>query len=467
MWHCTGAQNSPQEAKSLLGSLQCGSTNSGRSNIRTPSSLALNTSRDGASTTSLGNLCQCLTTLISESTLFQFITVTPCPIAACPCKKSPSSFLLGPLQVLEGCNKVSPEPSLLQTEELSQPVFIAEVLQPSDHLHGPALDSLQQVHILLRFGAPELDAALQGGLTRAEQRGRIPSLALLATLLWMQPRIRLAFWAVSAHCQPVFVLGIALTHVQDLALGLVELPEVCMGPPLKPVKVPLDGIPSLQRVDRTTQLGVIGKLAEGALNPTIHIVKDMEQCRSQYQPLRNATHHWSPLDIKPLNTTLSVTIQPIPYPLSGPSIKSMSLQFRDKDVMQDSVKRFAQFSKISAQNWKCKSLLENKVIKHWNRLPREVVESPSLEVFKGRLDEVLRDMVEKHLFSRGYKRHQSILPHTARDDETPLRWTEYFGDSEYSLSNPQPPSHPTHWLRVVFHNQVYCAASAKPWGDSP
>ncbi|CAM9632888.1 unnamed protein product, partial [Bubo scandiacus] len=73
------------------------------------------------------------------------------------------------------------------------------------------------------------------------------------------------------HCRAVFntlipqsvlILRTAATHVQDLALGLVELNEIYMGSLLKTVKVHLGGIPSLQHIDCTTQFGVISKLAE-------------------------------------------------------------------------------------------------------------------------------------------------------------------------------------------------------------
>jgi len=128
-------------------------------------------------------------------------------------------------------------------------------------------------------------------LMRVEQRGRIPSLDLLATLLLMEPRIRLAFWAASAHGRlasrfsststpksfssgllsiphPVLIPGVALTQMQDPALGLAEPHEIHTGPLLKFVQVPLDGIPSVRHVDCTTQLSVICSLTESALIPT-------------------------------------------------------------------------------------------------------------------------------------------------------------------------------------------------------
>ncbi|KFV08614.1 hypothetical protein N340_03347, partial [Tauraco erythrolophus] len=40
-----------------------------------------------------------------------------------------------------------------------------------------------------------------------------------------------------------------------------------------------------------------------------------------------------------------------------------------------------------------KKFFTQRVVRHWNRLPREVVDAPSLEVFKARLDEALGNLV--------------------------------------------------------------------------
>ena len=83
--------------------------------------------------------------------------------------------------------------------------------------------------------------------------------------------------------QIVLVVGVASTQVQDLAFRFVEPHEVHLGPLLKPVKVPLDSISSLWCVNGTPQFGVISKLAEGALDPTVSVTdEDLKEYRSQH-----------------------------------------------------------------------------------------------------------------------------------------------------------------------------------------
>ena len=63
-----------------------------------------------------------------------------------------------------------------------------EILQSLNHLLDPLLSSLQYMLVSLVLGSPALAIGLQMGLTSAEQRGRITSLDLLATLSLIQPK---------------------------------------------------------------------------------------------------------------------------------------------------------------------------------------------------------------------------------------------------------------------------------------
>ena len=75
---------------------------------------------------------------------------------------------------------------------------IEEVLQPPEHPCGPPLCPLQQLYMFLVLGDPDLAQYSRWGLTRAAQKGTVPSLPT-ATPLLMQTRILLAFWAANAH----------------------------------------------------------------------------------------------------------------------------------------------------------------------------------------------------------------------------------------------------------------------------
>ena len=48
------------------------------------------------------------------------------------------------------------------------------------------------------------------------------------------------------------------------------------------------------------------------------------------------------MDIESVTIPLSTDFQTIPYPLTSPPLKSVPLQFRDKDVVGDHVKGLAQ-----------------------------------------------------------------------------------------------------------------------------
>lgn len=67
-----------------------------------------------------------------------------------------------------------PGPSFCQAEHSQLPFFIADLLQPFEHLHGSPLDPFKQLHVLLVLSPWAWTSGW--GLTEAKQRRTIPSL---------------------------------------------------------------------------------------------------------------------------------------------------------------------------------------------------------------------------------------------------------------------------------------------------
>ena len=158
---------------------------------------------------------------------------------------------------------------------------ISLTLQLSEHPHGPSLDPLQQLHVLVL--CPQAWMQYCGWVQGQSRWGTIP-LPVCCHPLLMQPRMQLTFQAASVHCRltssfcpsgplctspqgcsPYVFLsllkpGVSLTKVwermsnEHFVLGLVD-PQVPTCPSSSLVQGPLHDIPSLASV--APQLGVI------------------------------------------------------------------------------------------------------------------------------------------------------------------------------------------------------------------
>ncbi|KAK4821864.1 hypothetical protein QYF61_004341 [Mycteria americana] len=143
-----------------------------------------------------------------------------------------------------------PDPFLQHMAEqpqVPQPLPISLVLQTLPQLHCPSLDTLQPLNVPLVVRGPTLNTAFEAAF---------------------QPLFP----------KPVALHWVAVAQVQDLALGLVKPHTIGPSASIQPVQVPLQSLPTLQQINTPTQLGVICKLTEGALDPLAQIIdKDIKQ----------------------------------------------------------------------------------------------------------------------------------------------------------------------------------------------
>ncbi|KAK4830581.1 hypothetical protein QYF61_011759 [Mycteria americana] len=254
--------------------------------------------------------------------------------------------------------------------QLPQPLLIRLLLQTLHQLRCPSLHTLQYLNVSLVVGGPKLNTAFEvrPHQCRVQGHDHFPSpaghaifdtsqdaigfLGHLGTLLAhiqaavnQHPQVLLCQAAFQPlFPKPVALHGVAVAQVQDLALGLVKPHTTDLGPSIQPVQVPLQSLPTLQQINTPTQLGVICKLTEGALDPFVQIIdKDVKQNWPQHRALGNTACDRPPTGVNSIHHhSLGPAIQPVLYPAKSTPVQAMSSQFLQENAVGDRVKGFTE-----------------------------------------------------------------------------------------------------------------------------
>ncbi|KAK4818295.1 hypothetical protein QYF61_010437 [Mycteria americana] len=266
----------------------------------------------------------------SKPPLAQLEAISSCPITCYLGEETDPHLSTTSFQVVVESDKVSPQPPFLQAEQAQfpQPLLIRLLLQTLHQLHCPSLDSLQHLNVSLVVGGPKLNTGHDHSPSPAGHaisdisQDAIGFLGHLGTLL---AHIQAA---VNQHAQVLFCLaafqplfpkpvalhGVAVTQVQDLALGLVKPHTIDLGPSIQPVQVPLQSLPTLKQTNTPAQLGVICKLTEGTLDTFAQIIdKDVKQNWPQHRALGNTACDRPPTGVNSIHHhSLGPAIQPGP-----------------------------------------------------------------------------------------------------------------------------------------------------------
>ncbi|KAK4826190.1 hypothetical protein QYF61_006134, partial [Mycteria americana] len=276
--------------------------------------------------------------------LVQLEAISSRPISCHLGEETDPHLTTASFQVVVESNKVSPQPPLLQAKQpqFPQPLLRRLLLQTLHQLRCPPLHTLQPLSVSLVVGGPKLNTAFEvrPHQCRVQGHNHFPSPAghtipdtsqdavgLLGHLSTLPAHIQMAanqYPQVLFHQaafqplfpKPVALHGVAVAQVQDLALGLVEPHTIGLGPSIQPVQVPLQSLPTLKQINIPTQLGVICKLTEGALDPLIQIIdKDIKQNWPQHRALGNTACDRLPTGFNSIHhNSLGLVIHPIFYP---------------------------------------------------------------------------------------------------------------------------------------------------------